>query len=124
MGARRGGVGVMSVAPHTMPSGESPQKAQQFYDYLQSHQQTMYHPDTWHVRWLDLAWLWGFVGVLSLVLILWIWQYRSTRQKQGGGLYPVDTFGGYTTELAGPATLFFLVLTLILAAFALALIIG
>ena len=59
--------------------------------------------DTWHVQWIQLAWLWGFVIALVLVLLLWIWQYRSTRQKAGP--YPVDSFGGYTTELAGPATL-------------------
>jgi len=86
-----------------MPSGDSPQTAQSYYHYLQAHQETMQRAATWHVRWLDLAWLWGFVIVLSLIAIWWIWQYRSTRQK--GGIYPTDSFGGYTTELAGPATL-------------------
>jgi hypothetical protein len=112
----------VSVAPHSMPRGDTPQKAQQFYDYLQSHQQTMYHPDTWHVRWVDLAWAGGFMLVLSLVLIWWVWQYRTTRQKTG--IYPIDSFGGYTTELAGPATLFFLLLTAIIVAWAVALIVG
>jgi heme/copper-type cytochrome/quinol oxidase subunit 2 len=105
-----------------MPSGESPQHAQRYYHYLQAHQETMQSAATWHIRWMDLAWLWGFMIVLSLAIVLWIWQYRSTRQK--ANLYPVDSFGGYTTELAGPATLFFLLLTLILAAFAVALIVG
>ena len=53
-------------------------------------------PTTWHVDWLSLAWLWGFVIVLVVVLLLWVWQYRSTRQQ--AGIYPVDSFGGYTTE--------------------------
>jgi len=105
-----------------IPSGDTPSKAQAYYHYLQAHQETMQHPDTWHVRWLDLAWLWGFVVVLAVVFILWLWQYRTTRQRTG--LYPVDRFGGYTTELAGPATLFFLVLTAILTAFAVFLILG
>jgi hypothetical protein len=69
-----------------------------------------------------VAWLWGFVIALSLVLLLWIWQYRSTRQKAGP--YPVDSFGGYTTELAGPATLFFLLLTVGLTGWAVVLIVG
>jgi hypothetical protein len=112
----------MSVVPPTLPSGEAPLKAQQYYHYLQGHQETMYHPDTWHVRWLDLAWLWGFVIVLALGLLFWVWQYRTTRQRTG--IYPVDSFGGYTTELAGPATLFFLLLVLVLAGFAVALIVG
>ena len=43
-----------------MPSGDSPAKAHQYYEYLQAHQQTMQQADTWHVRWLDLAWMWGF----------------------------------------------------------------
>jgi polyferredoxin len=112
----------MSVTPHDMPTGDSPIKAQQYYHYLNGHQETMYRPDTWHVRWLDLAWLWGFVIALALVLLLWVWQYRTTRQRTG--IYPVDSFGGYTTEMAGPATFFFLLLTLILAAWAVVLIVG
>src|SRR5205823_11082648 len=112
MGPRRGGVGV-TVVPPSIPSGESPVHAQRFYDYLQAHQETQYHPDTWHVRWLDLAWLWGFAIALAIVLLLWIWQYRSTRQR----IHPVDTFGGVTTEMARPATFFFLVLAAGLAAF-------
>ncbi len=103
-----------------MPSGDSPQTAEQFYQYLQAHQLTMQRTATWHVRWIDLAWLWGFVIVLSVVLLLWVWQYRTTRQ---GGIYPVDEFGE-TTELAGPATFFFLFLTVIITAFAAVLIIG
>jgi hypothetical protein len=105
-----------------LPSGESPANAQRYYDYLQAHQQTMQDPATWHVRWLDLAWLWGFAIILALLIVWWIWQNRSTRQR--AGLYQVDSFGGYTTELAGPATLFFLLLTLILAGWAIALIVG
>jgi len=105
-----------------MPSGDSPQKAEQYYHYLQSHQLTMQRAATWHVRWLDLAWLWGFLIVLSLATLLWVWQYRTTRQRTG--IYPVDSFGGYTTEMAGPSTLFFILLTIVLAAWAVALIVG
>jgi hypothetical protein len=110
------------AVPSEMPSGDSPQSVHQYYEYLQAHQQTMQEPATWHVRSLDLAWLWGFLVALSLILILWVWQYRSTRQR--AGLYPVDDFGGYTTELAGPATFFFLLLCVIVAAFAVVLIVG
>jgi len=105
-----------------MPSGSSPEKSQQFYHYLQGHKMTMQRADTWHVRWLDLAWLWGFMIVLVLAIIWWVWQYRSTRQKTG--IYPVDSFGGFTTEMAGPATLFFLLLTAIIAGWAIFLIVG
>jgi hypothetical protein len=105
-----------------MPSGDSPQKAEQYYHYLQSHQLTMQRAATWHVRWLDLAWLWGFLIALTLAILLWVWQYRSTRQKRA--LYPVDSFGGYTTELAGPATFFFLALTVVLVGWATAMIVG
>ena len=105
-----------------MPSGDSPATARHYYEYLQGHQQSMQDPATWHVRWVDLAWLWGFVALLCLIMLLWVWQYRSTRQK--AGLYPVDQFGGYTSELAGPATFFFLLLTAIVTAFAVVLIVG
>ena len=77
-----------------MPSGDSPAKAHQYYEYLQSHSQTMQVPATWHVHWLDLAWLWGFLLALALIIIWWLWQYRSTRQR----IYPADQFGGYTFE--------------------------
>jgi len=105
-----------------MPSGESPQHAQQYYHYLQGHQETMQRPATWHVHWIDLAWLWGFVIALSLMLLLWIWQYRTTRQKTG--VYPVDSFGGYTTELAGPSTLFFILFSVVITGWAVVLVVG
>jgi len=103
-----------------MPSGDSPQKAQQIVHYLQGHDQTYYRAATWQVRWLDLAWLWGFLAALLVVLVFWILQYRSTRQR----IYSVDTFGGVTTEMARPATLFFILLAVGLAAFAVVLIVG
>jgi hypothetical protein len=105
-----------------IPSGDTPQKVHDYYQYLQAHQETMHAPATWHVRWLDLAWLWGFVIVLALVSLAWVWQYRSTRQK--AGIYEADSFGGYTTELAGPATFFFLLLTVLLTGFAVVLVVG
>jgi hypothetical protein len=105
-----------------IPSGDSPQKAQQYYHYLQGHQETLQRADTWHVHWIDLAWLWGFLIVLILTILLWIWQNRTTRQRTG--IYPVDSFGGFTTELAGPATFFFIVLTIVLTGWAVVMIVG
>jgi hypothetical protein len=105
-----------------MPSGDSPQKAQQYYLYMQGHHEDDGRIVTWHVDWFALAWLWGFLIALILLIIWWIWQYRTTRQR--GGLYPVDSFGGFTTELAGPATRFFVLATAIITGFAIALIVG
>jgi hypothetical protein len=106
----------------SFPKGDSPAKAQQFYDYLQAHQETTRPVQSWHVDWLSLAWLWGFLIVLVLALILWVRQYRTTRQRTG--IYPVDTFGGFTTEGAGPATFFFLLFTALIVAFGIAIIVG
>jgi hypothetical protein len=106
----------------TMPSGDTPEKAQEFYRYLNGHQETTHPIQTWHVDWMSLAWLWGFVLVLIVVLVLWVRQYRTTRQRTG--IYPVDSFGGWTTEGAGPATGFFLLFSGIVVAFAVALIVG
>jgi hypothetical protein len=103
-----------------MPKGDTPSKARDYYHYLQGHQETMHRAATWHVRWLDLAWLWGFLLAMAVILLLWVWQYRSTRQR----IYPVDSFGGFTSEVARPATLFFIVLSVILTGFAAVLIIG
>jgi hypothetical protein len=107
----------------SMPSGESPQHAQQYYHYLQS-QQLVPHgrAATWHVDWTSLAWMWGFVLVLGVIIFLWIRQYRSTRQRSG--LFPLDTWGGYTTEAAGPATTFFFVFTAFVVVFGAVFVIG
>jgi hypothetical protein len=106
----------------SFPKGDSPTKAQDFYHYLQAHQETTRPVQSWHVDWLSLAWLWGFLIVLVLALIVWVRQYRTTRQRTG--IYPVDTFGGFTTEGAGPATLFFLLFTAVIVAFGIAIIVG
>jgi hypothetical protein len=107
----------------SMPSGDSPQKAQQYYHYLQSQQLVPHGRDaTWHVDWTSLAWMWGFVVVLSVILILWVRQYRSTRQIPG--ISPLDSWAGYTTEAAGPATTYFLVFTAIVAVFGGVMVIG
>ena len=105
-----------------MPSGDSPQQARAYYEYLLAHHETERRPATWSVNWMSLAWLWGFVAALVLILLWWIWQYRTTRQKTN--LYPVDSWSGFASELAGPATRFFLLLTALLTGFAIALIVG
>ncbi len=105
-----------------MPSGDSPQKAQQFYDYLLSHHETERPVEAWYVNWYSLAWVWGFVAALCVILIWWVRQYRTTRQKTG--LYLIDTWSGYTSELAGPATLFFVLFCAIVVGFAVAIIVG
>jgi hypothetical protein len=104
------------------PSGDSPEKVRDFYEYLNGHQETTRPIQSWHVDWMSLAWLWGFVIVLVLTLLLWVKQYRTTRQRTG--IYPVDRFGGWTSEAAGPATVFFLLFTVVIVAFAVALIVG
>jgi hypothetical protein len=105
-----------------VPSGESPTHAEQYIKYLQAHHETDGRVATWHVDWLSLAWLWGFVIAMTFALLLWVRQYRTTRQRPG--IYPIDRWGGYTSELAGPAGLFFVVLTIFLTAFAVAMIVG
>jgi hypothetical protein len=107
----------------SMPRGDSPQKAQQYYHYLQSHQLAPHgRVATWHVDWTSLGWMWGFVVVLVLLTLIWVRQYRSTRQA--GGLFPVDTWGGHTTELAGPATVAFFFITIVVIAFGAEFVIG
>jgi hypothetical protein len=98
-----------------MPSGSSPEKAEAYYDYLLSHHQTDGRVATWTVDWTALAWLWGFAISIAVILLLWIWQYRTTGR---GGLYPVQRWAGYTSELARPASLFFVLLTAGLTLFA------
>jgi hypothetical protein len=97
-----------------MPTGDSPQKVQDYYLYLQGHHEADGRIVTWHVDWFAVGWLWGFVIVLVAALLLWVRQYRTTRQRRG--LYPVDTFGGETTEAAGPSTVFFLLFTAFIVA--------
>jgi hypothetical protein len=102
----------------SMPSGDSPQKAEQYYRYLQGHQLAP-HPHgrlaTWHVDWVALAWMWGFTIVLVLLLLLWVKQYRTTRQPRAW-ISPLDDWGGWTSEQARPATGFFWFLLVVLVA--------
>ena len=90
-----------------MPKGDTPQKAHDYYQYLLSHHETERPSATWHV---------------VLILLWWVGQYRTTRHKER--IYPVDTWGGFTTELAGPASRFFILLTAILVGFAVAILVG
>jgi len=62
------------------------------------------------------------VVALSLTLLFWVWQYRTSHRR--AGLYPVDRWGNYVSELATPTSLFFIVLTIGLTAFAVVLIAG
>ena len=113
---------VPTLTPPSLPSGDSPAKVGDYYLYLQGHHQSDYRVATWTVDWVSIAWLWGFVIVMIIGLLWWIRQYRTTRQRTG--IYPVDSFGGYTTELAGPATFFYLLLVVFLTAFAVAIAVG
>ena len=49
----------------SMPTGDTPEKADDFYLYLNAHQQTTHPVQTWHVDWMSLAWLWGFASILD-----------------------------------------------------------
>ena len=66
------------MARMTMPSGDSPEDAQSYYDYLLAHHQNDGRIATWHVDWVSLAWMYGFVVALALLVLLWVWQYRTT----------------------------------------------
>ena len=103
-----------------MPSGESPVQARSFYHYLQAHQQTQYKPDTWHVRWVDSRVALGLSDRAAAVLFCG----SGSTARRGSGSYEVDTFGGYTTEMARPASMFFIVLTVVLVGWAVALVVG
>jgi hypothetical protein len=105
----------------SMPRGDSPQKAEQYYHYLQAHQIVPHGRDvTWHVDWTALSWMWGFVIVLAVILFAWIRGYRSARQV----LHPLDTWAGYTTEAAGPASFFFFLLTAVVFVFGAVMVVG
>jgi hypothetical protein len=97
-----------------------PKQPDAYYHYLQAHHQSDHPVQTWHVDWLSLSWLWGFVIALVALILFWIRQYRTTRHR----LYRVDEWGGYASELAGPATAFFFIFTAVVVGFAVALIAG
>jgi hypothetical protein len=105
-----------------MPTGDSPQEVNDYYQYLQGHHINDGRVETWHVDWFAIAWLWGFVAVMTIALLFWIKQYRTTRQRPS--IYPLDTFGGFTAEAAGPATGFFILFTAFVIAFDAVIIIG
>ncbi len=106
-----------------MPRGDSVQKVNDYYQYLQGRQLNPHGPtQTWHVDWASLRWFWGFVIVLALILAAWVRDYRSTHPPTG--IAPLDRFGGYTTEAAGRVPFFFWVFTIVLVAFGAEFVIG
>ena len=107
-----------------MPKGDSLQKVNEYYHYLQAHQLTPHgRTETWHVDWTALAWLWGFVVVLSIVLLLSGSATTAARTRRRASA-PLDRFGGYTTEAAGRVPFFFWVVTLVIVAFGAEFVIG
>jgi hypothetical protein len=105
-----------------MPSGDSPRDAQAYYDYLQSHHITDGRVTTWQVDWTAIGWLWGFAIAMTVLLVFWVQQYRTSRKR--AAIYPMDRFHGWTAEAAGPPTAFFLLLTLGLVAIDAVIIVG
>ena len=61
----------------SMPRGDTPEKVQDFYLYLQGHQETTHPVQTWHVDWMSLAWLWGFVNHANLCQAIY-WAVRPS----------------------------------------------
>jgi hypothetical protein len=99
----------------SMPEGDSPQVAREYYLYLQGHQLAPHgRTVTWHVDSTALAWMWGFVLVLAILFGLWIRDYRSTHPPIG--ISPLDRWAGYTTEAAERVPFFFWVVTVVLVA--------
>ena len=63
--------------------------------------------ETWHVDWVSLAWLWGFLVALALIAIWWIWQYRRPRDAAADQDLPDRQLERLRARrLARPSTLF------------------
>lgn len=106
-----------------MPKGDSVQKAHDYYLYLQGRQLTPHgRTETWHVDWTALAWLWGFVVVIVVVIVFWVRDYRSSRLQSG--ISPLDRWGGFTTEAGARVPVFFWVVTVAVLAFGAEFVIG
>jgi hypothetical protein len=106
-----------------MPRGDSVAKVQQYYDYLQSRQLTPHgRTETWHVDWVSLGWMWGFVIVLTLIFVVWVRDYRSSHPQIG--ISPLDRWGGYTTEAGARVPFSFWIFTLVIVAFGAEFVIG
>jgi hypothetical protein len=111
------------VLMRAMPTGDTPEKAQSYYRFLQSHHETNGEVKSWHVLWDSLGWEWGFAAALIVGFVLWIVQYRSTHRR--AGLYPVDRWAGYTAESARPgATMYFVFATALFLGISIAIVVG
>jgi len=87
-----------------MPTGDDPTTALQYYAYLDREQVRGTRVDTWHTWWPALGWMYGILLLLAVVTVLWVYQYRSTRQRMG--VYQTEDWDGYVRESAGPLTWF------------------
>ena len=106
-----------------MQSGDTPEKVQAYYNYLQSHHETNGPLVTWHILWNSIAWEFGFLVVLTFGLLFWVMQYRTTRRHNK--LTSLDRWGGYTTEASAPAfTIFSVLMFLFIVGVVITLIVG
>jgi hypothetical protein len=84
-------------------------------------------PESKQSNWIMADWMletfFLFAGVaLFAFLLAWVRQYRSTRQIPG--ISPLDSWAGYTTEAAGPATTLFFLFTGVIFVFGAVMVVG
>ena len=88
-----------------VPSGNSSQAAQDFYNYLHAHFLAVIPGDRTHILWTGPIWIAVFAVILVGFFFLYS-MYLSRVHRKRGEMYGASSFGGSILERIGPLSMF------------------
>jgi hypothetical protein len=102
-----------------VPTGDSTQTVQAYYDHLYSHYLAQAFDQSWLLEWGNLLWVLLWLSALTAVFFAYSYWQRTTRAPKEP--YPLESYDGHIQEMNGPVgpflTLFFIGVALWLGLF-------
>jgi len=83
-----------------VPTGDTPQEVQDYYDYLFSHWLSVTGGQTWLIDWGTVFWLGVWIVILAGVFGAYSYWQRYTRAHREP--YPLESYDGHIQEMNGP----------------------
>jgi hypothetical protein len=91
------------VNPEAVPTGNTSQVVEQYYDYLYSHYLAQI-TQTYSIHWDVLAWILFWVVLLAGLFYAYTRYQRYTHFAREP--YPLESYNGYVSETNGPVGTF------------------
>jgi hypothetical protein len=93
-----------------VPSGDTPEIVEQYYEYLLQHYINPLAQNT-GLNWIIVAVTLGWVAIVAALFFIY---FRRSRSEKPSQLYPVETYNGYISESnAGTGTFLFIFFALV-----------